>query len=34
MLGIIFTGPLGVLAGAIGGGIYWLARGSQAKDRV
>jgi hypothetical protein len=34
MLGIFITGPLGVLAGAIGGGIYWLARGSQAKDRV
>ena len=34
MLGIFFTGPLGVLAGAIGGGIYWLARGGQAKDRV
>jgi hypothetical protein len=26
MLGIFFTGPLGVVAGAIGGGIYWRAR--------
>ena len=34
MLGIFFTGPLGVLVGAIGGGIYWLARGRRAKDRV
>ena len=26
-----FTGPLGVLAGAVGGGIYWRARGRRAE---
>jgi hypothetical protein len=30
MLGIFLTGPLGVVAGAVGGGIYWLARGRRA----
>lgn len=30
MLGIFITGPLGVLAGAIGGGILWFARGKGA----
>ncbi|MBC7790559.1 MAG: hypothetical protein H7Z74_11485 [Anaerolineae bacterium] len=27
LLGIFITGPLGFLLGAIGGGIYWFARG-------
>lgn len=26
LLGIFITGPLGVLLGAVGGGIYWLTR--------
>ena len=27
LLGIFITGPLGFVLGAIGGGVYWLARG-------
>ena len=30
LLGIFITGPLGVLLGAVGGGIYWLTRGNRA----
>jgi hypothetical protein len=30
LLGIFFTGPLGLVVGAIGGGVYWLARGRRA----
>jgi len=29
LLGIFITGPLGVLLGAVGGGIYWLTRGNR-----
>jgi len=29
LLGIFVTGPLGVLAGAVGGGIYWFVRRSR-----
>lgn len=32
LLGILITGPLGVLLGALGGGIYWLARGKRASN--
>jgi hypothetical protein len=32
MLGIFFTGPLGVVVGAIGGGIYWRARVRRAES--
>jgi hypothetical protein len=31
VLGIFVTGPVGLLLGAIGGAVYWLARG-QRKD--
>jgi len=30
LFGIFITGPLGVLLGAVGGGIYWMTRGSRA----
>lgn len=30
LLGIFITGPLGVLLGAIGGGIYWLTHRNRA----
>ena len=33
LLGIIFTGPLGLLLGAIGGLIYWF-RNKQTKENV
>jgi hypothetical protein len=30
LLGILITGPLGVIAGAVGGALQWLARRSRA----
>lgn len=30
LLGIFITGPLGVLVGAVGGGIYWLMHRNRA----
>jgi hypothetical protein len=32
LLGIFITGPLGVLLGAVGGGIYWMTRGNRAAE--
>ena len=32
LLGIFITGPLGVLLGALGGGIHWLTRGNRAAE--
>jgi hypothetical protein len=29
LLGIFFTGPLGFVLGAVGGGIYWAIRGGR-----
>ena len=34
LLGIIFTGPLGFLAGAAGGAIYWRVRSKRKAERV
>lgn len=33
LLGIFVTGPLGVLAGAVGGAIYWLLRRGKIRGR-
>ena len=30
MLGIFITGPLGVLLGAVGGGVWWYVRGRRS----
>jgi hypothetical protein len=30
LTGILITGPLGLLLGAIGGGVYWLVHGRRA----
>jgi hypothetical protein len=34
LLGIFLTGPLGFLLGAVGGGIYWFARGRPAARKT
>jgi len=34
LLGIFFTGPLGFLAGAAGGAIYWRVRSKRKAERV
>jgi hypothetical protein len=31
MLGIFITGPLGAVAGAVGGAIYWVSRGRHVR---
>ncbi len=33
LLGIFITGPLGVVLGALGGGIYWRVRGERGLRR-
>jgi hypothetical protein len=32
LLGLLITGPLGAIVGAIGGFIYWLLRRGSARD--
>jgi hypothetical protein len=34
LLGIFITGPLGFILGAVGGAIYWLARGRRTDRTV
>jgi hypothetical protein len=34
LLGILFTGPLGYILGAVGGAIYWWARRRRASGAV
>jgi hypothetical protein len=33
MLGLLITGPLGCLLGAVGGALYWLVRGKHEAAR-
>ena len=33
LLGLFITGPLGAVAGAVGGGVFWLARGRRGAGR-
>jgi hypothetical protein len=32
LLGLFITGPLGAIVGAVGGGVFWLARGKRGSD--
>ena len=33
LLGLFITGPLGAVAGAVGGGVLWMARGRRGNGR-